>query len=255
MIIPNLTTRSSALIIRADDALPDGIIGRLSGIAVRYDVVDSYRTIFSKGSLDKTRAKVAAGKVKLFDNHGMSDHYGTRSHIGVVRSLSQEGDGELMTADLFDTEDGRRAKEYLRAVMASGGETGLSIGFYERSGQWVKRAEQDVYQFDDIELDEISLAPRNAVPGSDVMSVRTQIGDGTARSLMRYIHASVSPELFRNLVAEFTPNESTDAAVLLRDEPVIEASPTDGDADEAPVAYAERMMRVRELLSLYEGIQ
>ena len=60
MKIPTLSVRNSALAIRAADDLPTGIIGRLSGIAVRYDVVDSYRTVFAKGSLDKTRAKVSA---------------------------------------------------------------------------------------------------------------------------------------------------------------------------------------------------
>ena len=249
MKIPTLSVRNSALAIRAADDLPTGIIGRLSGIAVRYDVVDSYRTVFAKGSLDKTRAKVSAGKVKLFDNHGIADHYGTRSHIGVVRSLEQSGDGELMEADLFDTEDGRRAKEYLTAVMASGGETGLSIGFYERSGQWMKRNEEDVYRFDEIELDEISLAPRNAVPGSDVLSVRSSMHEGTARSLMRYIRASVTPELFRALADEVLAGES---GVLVTDEALIVDASADstGNADEAPVSLAERYQRIRDLLSL-----
>lgn len=248
MNIPNLSLRSSALTIRAAADLPDGIAGQVSGIAVRYDVVDSYRTVFAKGSLDKTRAKVAAGKVKLFDNHGISDHYGTRSHIGIVRSLSPQDDGELMTADLFDTEDGRRAKEYLRAVMAAGGETGLSIGFYERKGEWMKRAEEDVYRFDEIELDEISLAPRNAVPGSDVLAVRSELGEGSARSLMRYVYASVTPAMFRTLAEELM---SAEVATLVPDEETGEESAliVTGTADEAPVSLAERYQRLRDLLS------
>lgn len=161
------TTLASTLEIRAE-GLPTGICGRVTGVALRYGVVDSYGTMFRSGSLEKTRAKVNAGRVKLFDNHGMADSYGTRSHIGVVRSLTQAGDAEVMTADIFDTEDGRRAKEYLAAVMASGAETGLSIGFYAKAGEPVATA----YEFTDIELDEISLAPRQAVPGATVAGVR-----------------------------------------------------------------------------------
>lgn len=248
MIIPTLSLRSSALTIRAASDLPDGIAGQVSGVAVRYDVVDSYRTVFAQGSLDKTRAKVAAGKVKLFDNHGISDHYGTRSHIGIVRSLTPQGDGELMTADLFDTEDGRRAKEYLKAVMAAGGETGLSIGFYERKGEWMKRSDEDVYRFDEIELDEISLAPRNAVPGSDVLAVRSELGEGSARSLMRYVYASVTPDLFRAMADELM---SADVATVVPDEETGDGDAliVTGTADEAPVALAERYQRLRDLLS------
>ena len=248
MNIPNLSLRSSALTIRSADNLPDGIAGQVSGVAVRYDVVDSYRTVFAQGSLDKTRAKVSAGKVKLFDNHGISDHYGTRSHIGIVRSLTPQGDGELMTADLFDTEDGRRAKEYLKAVMAAGGETGLSIGFYERKGEWMKRSDEDVYRFDEIELDEISLAPRNAVPGSDVLAVRSELAEGSARSLMRYVYASVTPDLFRAMADELM---SANVATVVPDEETEdgEALIVTGTADEAPVALAERYQRLRDLLS------
>lgn len=249
MNIPNLSLRSSALTIRAADNLPDGIAGQVSGIAVRYDVIDSYRTVFAKGSLDKTRAKVAAGKVKLFDNHGISDHYGTRSHIGIVRSLSPQDDGELMTADLFNTEDGRRAKEYLRAVMAAGGETGLSIGFYERKGEWMKRNEEEVYRFDEIELDEISLAPRNAVPGSDVLAVRNELAEGSARSLMRYVRASVTPDLFQRLVDEMLHEVSVPVVAVPDEESATgESLIVPGVADEAPVSLAERYQRVRDLL-------
>lgn len=156
-----------------DTELPEGVCGQVRGIAVRYDVVDSYGTIFRRGCFDKTRAKVRKGQVKLFDNHGMGDFYGTDTHIGVVRSLDMIGDGEEMVADLFDTEAGRRKKEYLSAVQKSGAQTGLSVGFYERSGGWEKVEGKSLYSFTECELDEISLAPRQAVPGSLVTDVRS----------------------------------------------------------------------------------
>lgn len=261
MRVPTLTLRSASLQIRADTDLPDGIVGRVEGIAVRYDVIDSYRTRFKRGSMDKARDKVRAGKVKLFDNHGMSDQYGTRSHIGVVRSLTPAGDGEMMTADLFDTEDGRRAKEYLRAVMASGGETGLSIGFYERSGDWASVDGQDVYDFSEIELDEISLAPRQAVPGADVLAVRRaadRLELSSAKAMLRAIRASVGADAFAALLRtdlEEVPSGTEEETARADEAAPDPAGPQDqsSPADEAaePMPYAERMRRLREVLTHY----
>lgn len=181
--VPVMHVRASALSI-ADSDLPEGVCGRVMGRALQYDVIDAYGTLFKRGCLDKTRSKVAKGKVKLFVNHGFGDMYGTDSHVGVVRSLTQDGQYENMVADLYDTEAGRKQKEYLRAVMAAGGETGLSIGFHERGGGWEKIEGRDIYAFTELELEEISLAPRNAVPGADVTGVRS-ISYDSAEMLVR----------------------------------------------------------------------
>jgi HK97 family phage prohead protease len=233
------------LTTRKGDDLPDGVIGRVEAVAMVYDTIDSYRTIFRAGSMDKTRNKVAAGKVKFFDNHGMSDNYGTRSHIGIVRSLTRTANTETMAADLFDTEDGRRAYEYLRAVRGAGGETGVSIGFYERSGSWEKRDGSDVYVYDDIELDEISLAPRQAVPGALVTNVRTDLSLDAARALFDTVRRSTPAETFAAWCVES----------LGGDEP---SAPTQDErhADEATATdpeYAtmsDRTAAIRALLSL-----
>jgi HK97 family phage prohead protease len=237
--IPELSLWATRLEVRTSD-LPSGVVGRVRGVAVVYDVVDSYGTLFKRGSLEKTRAKANSGKVKLFDNHGASDWYGTRTHIGVVRSLTTDGNNEVMEADLFDTQDGRRAKEYLAAVMASGADTGLSIGFYERSGAWRKMDNQSIYEFEEIELDEISLAPRQAVPGAEVTSVRRDekgLTQATARALFRQIRASMTDDEFQSLLA--APS----------DEEVQIKAATPPVADEAPVPLAERIAAIRAILS------
>jgi HK97 family phage prohead protease len=241
MKIPELSLWATRLEVRTSD-LPSGVVGRVRGVAVVYGVVDTWGTLFKRGSLDKTRAKANAGKVKLFDNHGVADWYGTRTHIGVVRSLMPDGDREVMEADLFDTEDGRRAKEYLTAVMASGADTGLSIGFYERSGGWVKRDGASIYEFDEVELDEISLAPRQAVPGAEVMGVRRTpqgLTNATARALFRHIRSSLSAEEMAVLLAD--PVSS--------DEETPPEPPTVPAADEAPVSLASRLATVRSMLT------
>jgi HK97 family phage prohead protease len=256
MRLPTLALRSAALTVRADADLPPGIIGRVEGIAVRYGVVDSWGTRFNRGSLDKTRKKVDKGEVKLFDNHGASDMYGTRSHVGVVRSLMPDGDGERMVADLFDTEDGRRAKEYLSAVMASGGQTGLSIGFYERSGAWSKLDERDVYDFDEIELDEISLAPRQAVPGANVLGVRAEsmMSEGSARAVMRAVRASVGAEVFATLLRTDLEEEPAGADDAPPEPSDVADDTTGADDASATVPMRERAARVRALLHLSQTI-
>jgi HK97 family phage prohead protease len=158
------------LTLRAED-MPDGICGRVQGIALVYGVTDAYNTRFVEGCLDRTkREKLAAGKVQLYMDHT----YGVRCHIGVVRSLETVGDTEVMTADLFDTEDGRRAKEYLTAVTSAKAQTGLSIGFYDRAGDWMDDGEDRIYEYTEVELEEISLTPRPAVPGANVTGVRNE---------------------------------------------------------------------------------
>ncbi len=110
--------------LRTEESLPDGVCGRLSGVAFMYNTADDYGTMFAPGCIDKTRAeKVNKGKVKLFADHGPF----TDTHVGVVRSIEDMGDAAVMTADLFDTEPGRAMKDYLVAVLKSGADTGISI--------------------------------------------------------------------------------------------------------------------------------
>ena len=176
-----------------DEALPEGVCGRLSGIALTYSVPDDYGTVFLPGSLARTRAEaVARGKVKLFADHGPF----TDTHVGVVRSLDDVGDTAVMTADLFDTEAGREMKEYLMAVLASGGETGLSIGFRPIEKEWRSGDDGDMYcAFKEIALREISITPVPAVPGTTVTSVRHEPGDDPETDLLRRALRSILASL------------------------------------------------------------
>ena len=146
--------------------LPAGICGRIRGVALVYEVEDAYGTRFARGCLERTkREKLAAGKVQLFVDH----QYGIRTHVGTVRALRTVGDEEMLEADIFDTEDGRHAKEYVEAVVASEGYTGFSVGFFNRSLDMMSDT------FTEVELDEVSITPRPAVPGADVQGVRADL--------------------------------------------------------------------------------
>lgn len=173
--------------VDAGEKLPPGVCGRISGIALVYNQVDDYGTVFKPGCLAKTRAeRVNTGKVKLFADHGPF----TDTHVGTVRTMEDVGDAVVMTADLFDTEAGRQMKEYIDAVIKSGGETGLSVGFRPRKKEWVpidpKNPDgEDVLEFQEIELREVSITPVPAVPGAEVTSVRREAGESEEDLLKR----------------------------------------------------------------------
>lgn len=161
----------AGLQVRAEDELPPGVAGRVSGIALTYEVVDSYDTMFARGSLKRSiDTRVAARKVPLLMDHERS----TRAHVGVVTAMQDVGDAIVMTADVFDTAEGRAALEYVKAVLASGASTGFSIGFVPRASTMVKVGDAVVERFTEIELREVSITPMPAVPGADVTNARAE---------------------------------------------------------------------------------
>jgi phage head maturation protease len=167
----------------ATDTLPAGVIGQVEGIALVYDVIDTYGTTFAKGCLDRTvRERVKAGKVRLFLDHGdmpvNGGMYDTHLHIGVVRAVRDKqfdggSVGAVFQADIFDTEAGRAAHEYLRAIAATGSETGVSIGmmFMPETTRAVIDG-QDCKRIREVPLGEISITSMSSVPGTRVTAVR-----------------------------------------------------------------------------------
>lgn len=156
--------------LRAEAELPPGIAGRVSGVALTYGVVDSYGTIFARGCANLTiNQKVANRKVPLLMDHDRR----VGSHVGVVTSMTDMADSLVMTAELFDTPEGRAALEYVKAVIAAGASTGFSIGFVPRKSRVVNVDGKAAEQFDEIELREVSITPMPAVPGADVTGART----------------------------------------------------------------------------------
>jgi hypothetical protein len=84
-------------------------------------------------------------------------------------------------ADLLDTPKAREVKQYLQGVLASGGETGLSVGFRPCGGTKIKGGG---IRFDEIELREISVTSMQSIPGSAVLAVRQQRDRGRAYATM-----------------------------------------------------------------------
>jgi phage head maturation protease len=177
---------ATTLTMRATpNELPAGVCGQVEGVALVYGVVDTYGTTFAPGCLARTiRERVAAGKVKLYFDHGdvaQTGTYDTHLHIGVVREVwdATNADGKscaMFRADIFDTEPGREAHEYLRAIAATGSETGVSIGMMEMPK--TTRAMIDgvpCEQISEVPLREISVTGESAVPGTRVTTVRAEV--------------------------------------------------------------------------------
>ena len=82
-----------------------------------------------------------------------------------------------MTADLFDTPEGRAALDYVKTVIKAGASTGFSIGFMPKRTDMVPVDGKLVERFLEIELREVSLTPMPAVPGADVLGARQHQGD------------------------------------------------------------------------------
>ncbi len=182
----------ASLEVRAESNLPPGIAGRVSGVALTYEVVDSYQTMFARKSAKRSiDTKVAARKVPLLMDHERT----SKAHVGVITEMQDVGDALVMTADIFDTADGRAALEYVKAVLASGASTGFSIGFVPRASEMVMVGEKPVERFTEIELREVSITPMPAVPGAEVASARN--------------HEVLTPEV------QEAVSERTDADLLL----------------------------------------
>ena len=156
--------------VRSEDLRP-GVAGVVQGVAVTYGVVDSYGTRFALGSLDRTiRERVESRKVKVYTDHQER----VRAHVGVVSTARTVGDSLVVDLDVFDTADGRAALEYVRAVLAAGAESGLSIGFVPIEWRIVRGddGKGEIVEFTEVALREISLTPAPAVPGASVTGSR-----------------------------------------------------------------------------------
>lgn len=151
------------------DGLPAGIAGRITGIALRYDVIDTYETTFARGCLVKSiNERVSARKVPLLMDHERS----VGAHVGVVVGMADTDDGVAMTAEVFDTPEGRACMEYVRAVIAAGASTGLSIGFMPVRSNMVQMDGKMVQRFIEVALREVSITPMPSVPGTEVTGAR-----------------------------------------------------------------------------------
>lgn len=242
--------------LRSEDALPEGVCGRIQGVALTYDTVDYYGTMFAPGCMARSIVeRVAANKVNLFLDHTKE----VRSHVGIVRTMNDIGDTCVMTADILDTVEGRDTLEYCKAIIAAGGETGISIGFIPRKGEVVKNSlgtATGTYRFTEIELREESITPVPAVDGAQVTGARTEDDDDpeVMVTALRAIVAALPLERLdatllelgfqRNAAATPTPEEV--AAPAAAAEPAAVEEPVTEDEGLRKAPMADRIKAIRE---------
>lgn len=247
----------ASLEVRAESQLPPGIAGRVSGVALTYEVVDSYATMFARKSAKRSiDGRVAARKVPLLLDHERT----SKAHVGVVTMMEDVGDALVMTADVFDTADGRAALEYVKAVLASGASTGFSIGFIPRASEMVSVDGKNVERFTEIELREVSITPMPAVPGAEVSSARHDAPDEVVEEevavrtddelLVIAAHAalrSLSDADRHAVLAAYLPDTRSATASLVT--PVVIDTPTATDSTARYVSLDERIAAVRSTYS------
>jgi len=178
--------------------------------AVAYGVVDDYETQFASGVFNESleeRLPVIAW------SHDWSEP------IGRVTDWENRDDGLYITAQLSDPDDVPRARQ-ARSQLADGTLTDVSVGFMRRSSQEV---DDGVVEITTADLDEISIVLRGAVPGAQVMSVRSgQVVDVDA----------VIEVAKRKAAGELTDAEAQAAVDLLGgDSDSDESAATDSDDD------------------------
>lgn len=130
--------------------------GTIEGIAVRFDVLDSYRTTFDR------RAFAWDGRsLPMLWSHRPDEV------VGSVRGVTVEPDGLKIRGKL--NLEVQRARE-VRAMLVAGDISGLSIGFRRLKDESRAGGVRHITQ---AQLVEVSFVAVPSVPGSRVTSVRT----------------------------------------------------------------------------------
>lgn len=151
---------------------PPGDDGTIEGIAVRFDVIDSYRTTFDR------RAFAWDGKsLPLLWSHDPS------AVVGSVRTVSAETDGLKIKGRL--NLEVQRARE-VRAMLLAGDIGGLSIGFRRLKDESRANGIRHITQ---AKLMEVSFVAMPSVPGSGVTSVRIHNPEFGHASAVAFVEA------------------------------------------------------------------
>ncbi|MER9199678.1 HK97 family phage prohead protease [Mesorhizobium sp. M0933] len=130
--------------------------GTLEGIAVKFDVLDSYGTTFDRRAF----TGLSGRKIPMLWSHRSDEVVGSWSGFTST-------DTELRTTGRLNLEI-QRARE-VRSMLIAGDVTGISIGFETIKDE---RKAGGIRHITEAKLHEISLVALPSVPGARVTSVR-----------------------------------------------------------------------------------
>lgn len=146
--------------------------GTIEGVAVRFDVLDSYRTTF-----DRAAFAWDGKRLPLLWSHDRHEV------VGSVRSVTVDPDGLKVRGKL--NLEVQRARE-VRAMLVEGDIGGLSIGFRRLKDE---PRPNGVRHITKAELAEVSFVAMPSVPGSHVTSVRVHQPETSHASAVAFVAA------------------------------------------------------------------
>jgi len=170
--------------------------GIISGYVVKYDVVDSYNTMFQSGSFKKTISE--RSELPLLWNHNRSEV------IGRTLSMVEDALGVQFRAKLNLAV--QRAREVYEQIVA-GDVRGVSFHF-----EPIKYTKGNPLVFKEVKVNEVSLTAFPAVPGAEVSSIRSIVDNALTAVVERQPdcqeHIDKAISMLRALVQEpSTPEE------------------------------------------------
>lgn len=145
-------------------ATPDGVQGRFLATVLRYNVVDDYDTAFAPGVFD---ASLAARMPRIVWAHDWSDPLGRWTG----RDLSD--DSALRLVGEMDDFDAVPQARRAWAQMESGTIDQFSVGFMPEDALPAVIDGEEVLLFTRGRLDEVSLVLVGAVPGTELLAMRS----------------------------------------------------------------------------------
>lgn len=177
------TVRQVELRIGADAGLAPGqFIARV----MRYNTLDDYRTLFRPGCFD---ASLTRGLPKICWDHNWAEPLGRYTQI--VRN-----DAEVLDLlGVFDDFDAVPQARRAHAQLLSGTIDQFSVGFTrlddEATGTWDGNTYPEPRAITRATLDEASLVLFGAVPGTELVGVRTRPDEGRERIVLHGVRGRV----------------------------------------------------------------
>lgn len=149
--------------------------GTIEGVAVKFDVLDTYATSFDR------RAFTGLGKrLPMLWSHDPSQVIGSWSGLTVADDgLRVKGKMNLAV---------QRAQE-VRAMLTAGDISGISIGFETLQAEAKAGGTRHITK---VKLHEISLVAMASVPGAKVTKIRTRLPGATAADFIAAVRSATS---------------------------------------------------------------
>ena len=138
-----------------------------TGMATRFETIDSYGDLIKKGSFLNTIEKKHVQQkknIKVFFNH--------TDVIGTVEEIKETDLGLFVKCSIAKTALGIE----VRQLIEDGVIREMSIGFVAKKAKWIEsKSQPDLYRIiEEIDLWEVSAVVWGAVPGTSIDSVKSQ---------------------------------------------------------------------------------